>query len=222
MIRGASRSGVCSDLSRISCRSPGVMPGAQARAQVDRLGLAQRQHRHVQHDAVGHHDRVVARGERRVQQPQRADRPLDLPGQRAALQAHALADAERAGAQQDGPGDQVPERLLGGQAEDHRRERAAERQRLRLRCPPLAAPRAAPARPSPGGSGTRPCRPSPGPGAGTAAGRGRGRRRARSPSRGSPARSPSPPSRAFPAVLPTMWRAGRAGRTCPSRLKRLS
>ena len=124
------------------------MPGAQARAQVDRLGLAQRQHRDVQHDAVGHHDRVIAGREGRVQQPQRADRALDLTGQRPALQAHALADAKRPRAQQHRARDQVAERLLRGEAEDHRRERAAQRAAFALRCPRRAARRTARARSS--------------------------------------------------------------------------
>ena len=56
--------------------------------------------------------------------------PSKRPRQRSALQPHALAHAERAGAEQDGPGEQVAERLLRRQPQDHRREGAAEGERV--------------------------------------------------------------------------------------------
>ena len=74
--------------------------------------------------------------ERRVQQAQRADRPLDLPGQRPALQAHPLADPERPRAEQHRARDQVAQRLLRRQAEDHRGESAARAPASGLRSRP--------------------------------------------------------------------------------------
>ena len=108
------------------------MPARRRARRLTASGSLQRQHGDVQHDAVGHHDRVIARGERRVEQPERADRALELARERAALQAHAVAHAERARAQQHRAGDHVAERLLGRETEDHRRERAAEGERARF------------------------------------------------------------------------------------------
>jgi hypothetical protein len=111
--------------------------GGQASAQVDSGRLVQRRDRLAEHRAVGHHDRIVAAGEGRVEQPQRAHHTLDLDA--APLQAHALAHAERAGAEQHRAGEEVAQRLLGGEAEDDRGERAAEGERLR--CDPRDAQR---------------------------------------------------------------------------------
>ena len=55
---------------------------------------------------------------RDVEQAERGDRALDLAGQAAALQPHAVADPERPRGDQHHAGDQVAERLLGGEAED--------------------------------------------------------------------------------------------------------
>ena len=106
--------------------------GAQAGAQVDRGGLAQRDDRGAEHDVVGDHDRVLALGEGHVEQAERGDGALDLAGEAAALEADAVADAERARGDQHHAGDQVAERLLGGEAEDDRGDGATDGQRARV------------------------------------------------------------------------------------------
>ena len=58
--------------------------------------------------------------------------PSTEPPDGAGLQPDALADPERPRAQQHHPGDHVAQRLLGGETEDDRGERAADGQRLRL------------------------------------------------------------------------------------------
>ena len=110
----------------------GLDVGAQAGAQVDGGGLAQRHDRGAQHDVVGDHDRVLALGEGHVEQAERGHGALDLAGQPAALQADAVADPERARGDQDHAGDQVAERLLGGETEDDRGDGAADGQRARV------------------------------------------------------------------------------------------
>ena len=115
--------------------------GPQPRAQVDAGRLAQRDHRDAQHDVVGDHDLVLAVGEDRVEQPERADDALDLPASAAALQPHAVADAERPRAEQHEAGEEVAERLLGGETEDDRGERAADGQRARVQAGDRAARR---------------------------------------------------------------------------------
>ena len=75
---------------------------------------------------------VLALREGRVEQAQRADDALDLPGDAAALQAHALAHAERPCAEQDGAGDEVAERLLRRETDDDRGEGAADGQGARV------------------------------------------------------------------------------------------
>ena len=106
--------------------------GAQARAQVDGRGLAQRDDRRRQHDVVRDHDRVLALREGRVEQPERRDDALDLAREPARLQAHAVADPERPRRDQHHAGDQVPERLLRGETEDDGGDRATDGQRLGL------------------------------------------------------------------------------------------
>ena len=54
-----------------------------------------------------------------VEQAERGHGPLDLAGHAAGVHAHAVADSERAGAQRDRPGDQVADRLLGRETQDH-------------------------------------------------------------------------------------------------------
>ncbi len=105
--------------------------GPQARAQVDRGGLAQRHDRGGEHDVVRDHDRVLALREGRVEQAERGHDALDLAGQAARLQAHALADLERPRGDQHHAGDQVAERLLGRETEDDRGDGAADGQRAR-------------------------------------------------------------------------------------------
>src|SRR4051794_26642343 len=100
----------------------------QARTQVDGVRLAQRDDRHVQHDAVGDHDLLFALAQDGVEEPERADGALDSAGQPAALQAHALTDAERPRAEQHGAGEQVAERLLRGETDDDGGERTADGQ----------------------------------------------------------------------------------------------
>jgi hypothetical protein len=101
---------------------------SQAGPQVHRVRLAQGDDGQREDDAVGHHDRVLTVGEREVEQPQRGDHALDLPGHRATLEAHPVANPEWPGAQQHRACDQVAQRLLGGQAEDHRGEGAPQQQ----------------------------------------------------------------------------------------------
>ena len=109
---------------------------ADARAKpdldVDRFGLPDRDHHGRKHDVVRHHDPVLALGERRVEQAERADDPLDLSSDGAGLEADALADAERSRAQQHHAGEQVAERLLRGKTEDHGGECARRDQRAAL------------------------------------------------------------------------------------------
>ena len=95
----------------------------------------------AQHDAVRDHDVVVAVREGRVEQAERADDALGLPGEAAGLQAHAVADAERPRAEQHDAGDQVAERLLGRETEDDRGEGAADGQRPRVQARRPAARR---------------------------------------------------------------------------------
>jgi len=86
-------------------------------------GFAQRHDGSRQHDVVGHHDRVLALRERRVEQPERGDVALQLAREPAGLQPHALADPERSCRDQDQSGDQVAERLLSSEADDDRGSR---------------------------------------------------------------------------------------------------
>ena len=97
---------------------------AQAGAQLDALGLLQRDHGRLDDDAVGDHDPVGSADQRRVEEAERADHPVDLAGEDAADQLHALADSERASAEQDGAGEQVPDRLLGRETQDDGGEHA--------------------------------------------------------------------------------------------------
>ena len=139
---------------------------------------------------------VVALREGRVEQAERADDALDLPGEAAALQAHALADPERPRAEQHHAGEEVAERLLRRETDDDRGEGAADGQRPRVEPGDAQRDDDARARRRPAGSGTRPCPRSRDPGAGTASARARARRRGRSASRG---RSARPRWRSAPA-----------------------
>ena len=105
---------------------------AQPRAEVDGRGLAQRHDRGREHDVVRDHDRVVAAGEGRVEQAERGDDALELAGEVAGLQPHAVADLERPGGDQHDARDQVAQRLLGGEAEDDRDDGAGHGERPRL------------------------------------------------------------------------------------------
>ena len=86
---------------------------------IDRVGLPDRDDHRRQHDVVRNHDPVLALGERRVEQAERTDDPFDLSADGTRLEPDALADAERSRAQQDHPGEQVAERLLRGETDDH-------------------------------------------------------------------------------------------------------
>jgi hypothetical protein len=103
----------------------------QARSQVDPGGLLERHDGRAEHDVVGDHDRVLALGEGRVEEPERAHDALELAGEPAGLEPHAVAHPERPSRDQDHAGDQVAERLLRREAEDHGGDRAADGQRLR-------------------------------------------------------------------------------------------
>ena len=96
--------------------------GAQPGAQVDRVGLAQRDDRGVEDRAVGQHDLLLALLQDGVEQAQRGHHALVRAAQRARLEAHALADPEGPRAEQDGAGEQVAERLLRRETEDDRGE----------------------------------------------------------------------------------------------------
>ena len=69
---------------------------------------------------------VGALDQGRVEEAERADRPLERAGQGAADQAHPFADPERPGALQDDAGEEPAQRLLGGEAEHDRGEGAAD------------------------------------------------------------------------------------------------
>ena len=105
---------------------------AQPRAEVDGRGLAQRHDRGREHDVVRDHDRVLAAGEGRVEQAERGDDALELAGEVAGLQPDAVADLERAGRDQHDARDQVAQRLLRGETEDDRDDRAGHGERPRL------------------------------------------------------------------------------------------
>ena len=128
---GGARIGTSISLAQQRLHVARLRAVAQRDAHVDRLRLAQRHDGGAEHDAVGDHDAVLAARERRVEQAERADDALGLPREPARLQAHALADAERARAQQHGAGDQVAERLLRGETDDDGGEGAADGERAR-------------------------------------------------------------------------------------------
>jgi hypothetical protein len=94
-----------------------------------RSGSRSGDHGDVQEHAVGHHDPVRPADEVRVEEAKRADDPLDLPGEGPTPEAHTLADAEGPRAEQEQTGEEVPQRLLGGEPHDDRGERAADRER---------------------------------------------------------------------------------------------
>ena len=107
-------------------------PGADAHLDVDGVGLAEWNDRGREDDAVGDHHPVLPARERRVQEAERADDAFGPARQWACLEPYSFADPERACAQEHHPGDQVSERLLRGETQHDRGERAAERERLRV------------------------------------------------------------------------------------------
>ena len=62
----------------------------------------------------------------------RGDDALELAGDAAGLEAHAVADPERLRRDQHEPGDHVAERLLRRETEDDREDRATDGQRARV------------------------------------------------------------------------------------------
>jgi len=102
----------------------GITCGRSRAAQVDGRGLAQRDDRRRQHHVVRHHDRLLAARQRRVEQPERGHHALHLARQAARLEAHPVADLERARRDQDDARDQVAQRLLGGEADDDGEDRS--------------------------------------------------------------------------------------------------
>jgi hypothetical protein len=120
------------DLVQQGLEVTGLDVRAQPRTQVDRRRLPQRHDRGREHHVVRDHDRVLALGERRVEQAERRHDALDLAGDATGLQAHAVADLERTRRDQHHARDQVAERLLGRETEDHGGDRATDGQRLGL------------------------------------------------------------------------------------------
>ena len=108
---------------------PDVRP--QARQQVDRGGLSERDDGAVQRDGVGDHHGVGALGDGDVEQPERRDLTLDLAGDRPALEANAVPDPERPRADEHHAGDEVAEGLLGRETEDDGGEGTTEREGAR-------------------------------------------------------------------------------------------
>ncbi|MEA2438653.1 MAG: hypothetical protein QOH76_77 [Thermoleophilaceae bacterium] len=106
--------------------------GLEASAQIDRRRLAQRHHGGRHRDVVREHDRVLALRERHVEEPERHHDSLNLSGQPAGLEAHAVADAERPRAEEQHARQHVAEGVLRGQADDHGGERTADRERPRV------------------------------------------------------------------------------------------
>src|SRR5919204_6376828 len=98
----------------------------EPRAKLDPLRLAKGDHRELEEDAVRDHDPVGAVDEGGVEEPERADDPLDIAGHGPAAKPDPLADPERAGGEQHQAGEEVAERLLGGEPDEDRRERPAE------------------------------------------------------------------------------------------------
>ena len=187
---------------------------AQARAQADRLGLAQRADRDREHRAVGHEHRVAAGVEGRVHQPERGHDALDLAAEHAALQAHRVADAERARAQQHDAGDQVAERLLRGEAEDDRRGRGADRDRARRRRRRCAARRPARRAARAAGSRSRRCPRSPASIRGAASG---ARPRPKSRASAQPRITSASTTKICSAVVPCIVRARVGTASCVHR-----
>ena len=140
---GSPRTGVVIASSSSAWTSLGLTSGRRRARRSTEAGSRSGTTAAREHDVVGHHDGVLALGERRVEQPERGDDALDLAGQAARLQPHAVADLERARADQDDAGDHVAERLLGGETDDHRGDGATAGQRARGSAPRRAA-RAAP------------------------------------------------------------------------------
>ena len=114
----------------LNLRGPRV--GPQPCAQIDVRGLPQRNNRACQHHAVRDHGGVLALGEGRVEQPQGCHGALHLPGNPAALEAHALAHPEGPGAEQHHARDEVAKCLLGRETEHHRRHSTTDGERPRL------------------------------------------------------------------------------------------
>ena len=130
----ARRGPACATPSSSSAwTSLGLDVGAQAGAQVDRGGLAQRHDRRAEHDVVGDHDRVLALGEASCRAGRASRRALDLAGQRRRA-CRRTRSPTRNGPRGDQhhAGDQVAERLLGGETEDDRGDGAADGQRARV------------------------------------------------------------------------------------------
>ncbi len=111
----------------------GAEPGAAARRRSgSRSGITAR----LRTIAFGTSIRSAPLTRDGVEEAQRADDSLLLSGERAADQPHPVADPKGAGAEQHEAGEQVPERLLCGEAEHDRRDRAADRERAGREAPP--------------------------------------------------------------------------------------
>ena len=99
----------------------------EAGDQLDRIGLALRDHGDAQQDAVRDQNAVAALQQRRIEEPERGDGALG--GDAGALDGDDVADAEGTRAQQHGAGHHVAERLLRGETDDHRGEGTADGER---------------------------------------------------------------------------------------------
>ena len=165
--------------------------GVEAGPHLDAVGLAQRDHRELEDDAVGDHDPVGSRDQRRIEEPERAGDAVDLSGERAAAQLDSLADPERARAEQDERRRRGCRASAARRDRGHGRERTTDRQRARVEAGDAQRDEDHHARSSAGERGSRRRRPCPGPCGGRAPARGRGRDCARAPSRGRRARQRS-------------------------------
>ena len=106
--------------------------GREAGPELDSLRLTQRRHRRLDQHPVRDEDAIGPADQRRIEEAELPDDPLEAPGENAGLKADSLADAEGPIGDQHQPGEQVAKHLLGGETDDNGGEAAAHRQGARL------------------------------------------------------------------------------------------
>ena len=135
---GSPRTGVWTSLSSSAWRSLGLTSGRSRARRSTAAGSRSGTIAAVSTTLLGTMIESLALAKRRVEQAERGHDALDLAGDAAGLEAHAVADPERPRRDQHDAGDQVAERLLRRETEDDRREGATDGQRA-----PVAARRRA-------------------------------------------------------------------------------
>lgn len=106
--------------------------GREAGPELDSLRLTQRRHRRLDQHPVRDEDAIGPADQRRIEEAELPDDPLEAPGENAGLKADLLANAEGPIGDQHQPGEQVAKHLLGGETDDNGGEAAAHRQGARL------------------------------------------------------------------------------------------